>query len=315
MQPYRSVSVVIPVYNSASSLKTLIDAIKETFNKENLQNEIILVNDGSKDTSWIEILSLVKSYPEIVGINLTGNFGQHNALLAGIRKAQYDIIVTLDDDLQHPPFEIPRLLAKLHEGYDVVYGYPIEEKHEIWKAFASKLTKKILRFIMGVSVATEISAFRVFCRELRQAFPDKDNPYVNIDVLLSWATSNFSAVPVHHNTRIVGASNYSFFKLIRHSLNMLTGFTIMPLRFATILGAITILFGLGVLTYVFYNYFKFGRVVPGFAFIASIITIFTGVQLIALGIIGEYIASIYRQLMGKPAYVIREVVTSEKETF
>lgn len=313
MQTYGSVSVVIPVYNSASSLKTLTGAIKEIFNKENLQHEIILVNDGSKDTSWIEILSLVNSYPEIVGINLTGNFGQHNALLAGIRAAKYDIIVTLDDDLQHPPLEIPKLLAKLKDGYDVVYGYPIEEKHKIFRTFASRLTKKILRLIMGISVATKVSAFRSFRAELRQAFPDKDNPYVNIDVLLSWATSNFESVPVHHNPRIVGTSNYSFFKLIRHVLNMLTGFTIMPLRFATILGASTILFGLGVLTYVFYNYFKFGGVVPGFAFIASIITIFTGVQLIALGIIGEYIASIYRQLMGKPAYVIREVVTCKKE--
>jgi len=302
------ISVVIPVYNSESTIVELVARLEHVLTAFCSDFETILINDGSTDRSWSIICDLAHQHDRIFGINLTRNFGQHNALLCGIREAQYTTTVTMDDDLQHPPEAIPLLVEKLDEGYDVIYGTPREEKHDVWRNVASVMTKQVLQSIMGVEVGRMVSAHRAFRTEIRDAFADFHEPFVSIDVLLSWATTRFAAVAVDRLERRQGKSNYSFSKLVSHTLNMLTGFTVTPLRLASIIGFLFTLLGVGVLAYVLFRYFTVGTTVACFPFLASIIAIFSGAQLFTLGVIGEYLARVYFHTMHKPVYVIREKV-------
>ena len=310
MENSRSCSVIVPVFNGAESIAPLVECLHKVLPDMASKYEVILVNDGSPDQSWDRIVQLSNQYPWIIGINLARNFGQHNALLCGIRQAQYEFIVTMDDDLQNPPEEIAGLLAKLAEGYDVVYGTPEHERHGLWRDLASQITKIALQGAMGVETARKVSAFRAFRTQTREAFAGYHGFTVNIDVLLTWGTNRFAAIPVRHDPRRLGNSNYSFRKLVIHGLNMLTGFSTLPLQLASITGFTFMFFGIGVLVYVLGRYAILGYSVPGFPFLASIIAIFSGAQLFALGIIGEYLARMYFQIMDRPPYALRSKVAN-----
>jgi undecaprenyl-phosphate 4-deoxy-4-formamido-L-arabinose transferase len=188
----------------------------------------------------------------------------------------------------------------------VVYGTPEKEQHGFLRNVASRITKIVLQSIMGAQTATSVSSFRVFRTKLRDVFAYYQGPFVSIDVLLTWGTKSFSSVVVRHDTRYGGASNYNFRMLVTHALNMMTGFSTLPLRLASLIGFLFTFFGIILLFYVIGRYFIQGRVVPGFTFLASIISIFSGAQLFALGIIGEYLARMHFRTMGKPSYTIRE---------
>ena len=298
-------SIVVPVYNSAGTLSALVDRIDGAVEGD---HEILLVNDGSGDTSWRVIEQLAARRPGVRGLDLMRNYGQHNALLAGIRAARYPTVVTLDDDLQNPPEEIPKLLAKLDEGYDVVYGAASERQHGVFRNLATRVSKWALRGVIGEEVAGHVSAYRAFRTQLREAFTEYEGPYVSIDVLLSWGTSRFTWIPVAHDPRAEGRSSYSFARLATHALNVLTGFSTRPLRIASLVGLVFTLFGAAVFVLVVVRYFVSGRVVPGFAFLASIIAIFSGVQLLTLGVIGEYLARMHMRIMDRPPYSVRDEV-------
>jgi undecaprenyl-phosphate 4-deoxy-4-formamido-L-arabinose transferase len=299
-------SVVIPVFNGANTLPDLVERLTQVLPNLCDEYEIILINDGSHDQSWETIVQSIDQHPSIVGINLMRNYGQHNALLCGITAAQNDIIITMDDDLQHPPEQIPLLVAKLAEGYDVVYGTPIQRQHGLWRNAASWLMKLLLQRAMGAQTAESISAFRAFRAQVRQAFMNYRSPYVNIDVLLTWGTTRFTAIPTHHAPRELSTSNYTFSKLLVHTINMITGFSIWPLQMASIIGLLSTLFGLVVLAYVIGRYLLQGSSVPGFPFLASVITIFSGTQLFILGVLGEYLARMHFRMMDRPIYTVRE---------
>jgi glycosyltransferase involved in cell wall biosynthesis len=302
-----TVSAVVPVYNSQGTLVELVHRLQVVLSSLASAFEIILVDDGSHDRSWQVIDGLVAEFSFVRGISLMRNYGQHNALLAGIRAADdYDLIVTLDDDLQNPPEEIPKLIKELAEGCDVVYGTPAHQQHGLWRDLASQVTKFALQASMGVGTARHVSAFRVFRTGLRDAFSDYRSPFLSIDVLLTWGTSRFSYVRVGHNPRTVGNTNYTFGKLVTHAMNMITGFSTLPLRMASMIGFGFTLFGLGVLAYVLGRFLLQGTSVPGFPFLASVIAIFSGAQLFALGIIGEYLARMHFRMMEKPTYTVRE---------
>src|SRR5215467_8807821 len=189
-----SISVVTPVYNGDASIAELCRRLNEVLPQIATEYEIILVNDGSRDRSWETISELSSRFATVRGLNLMRNYGQHNALLCGIRAAKYEVVVTMDDDLEHPPEEIPRLLARLHEGFDVVYGAPKGEQHGLLRALASRITRLALSTAIGAEVAKNVSAFRAFRTRLREAFADYQSPFVSIDVLLSWATTRFGAI-------------------------------------------------------------------------------------------------------------------------
>jgi glycosyltransferase involved in cell wall biosynthesis len=298
-----AVSIVIPVFNAEDTLRPLVHALAAVPELDPL--ELILVNDASRDRSWEVICQLAAETGWIKGINLSRNYGQHNALLCGIRAATREIAITMDDDLQNPPEELPRMLAKLQEGYDVVYGTPQRENHGVLRNIASRITKIALKSTMGATTARNVSAFRVFRTHLRCAFENYTGPYVSIDVLLTWGTESFTAIPVVNRPRTMGVSNYTVGKLMVHAMNMMTGFSTVPLQVASALGFVLTLFGALVLLYVLLRYLIQGTSMPGFPFLASIISIFSGAQLFALGILGEYIARMHSRSMDKPSYAIR----------
>lgn len=298
------ISFVIPVYRSAEGLPELHQRISTVFADAGQAIELVFVEDCGGDDSWPVIQDLAATDPRVRGFRMSRNYGQHNALLCGIRQARGDIVVTLDDDLQHPPEEIPKLLAKLEEGYDVVYGPPEREQHGFLRDLASQITKLALAGAMGAENARQVSALRAFRVRLRDAFADYRSPTVNVDVLLTWATTNFAAVRVRHEVRKFGQSGYTPRKLVRHALNMMTGFSTRPLQLASLMGFGLALFGLLILAYVVIGWLLRGSAVPGFAFLASIIVIFSGAQLMALGIIGEYLARMHFRTMERPPYVV-----------
>jgi glycosyltransferase involved in cell wall biosynthesis len=300
-----SISVVIPVFNSEEIIPELINRLSKALVLISQNYEIALVNDGSEDDSWRVIQNFSKGNSHIKGINLMRNYGQHNALLCGIRASKYEVIVTMDDDLQHPPEEINLLINKLSEGFDVVYGIPNKLVHAPWRNLSSKLTKLFLAKILGMKRIKYMSAFRAFRSDIRRSFENFDSPNVIIDALLTWGTDNFGLVMVEEEPRQIGRSNYNLLKLIKVAMIVLTDFSTVPLRFASILGFILTIFGIGILGYVLVRTFSEGSI-PGFPFLASIISIFSGAQLFSLGVFGEYLARIFHRSMNHPAYVIGE---------
>lgn len=304
-EPFRSVSVVVPVYNSEGTLSELVTRLESVLTPIVGNFELIMVNDGSRDASWAVLCGLASNRPWLRPVDLMRNFGQHCALLCGIRQARHEVIVTMDDDLQHPPEEIPRLLNKLAEGYDVVYGSPREERHGWWRDAASKVSKIGLMAALGGPQAAFAGAFRAFRTHLRDGFAAYRSPWVSIDVLLTWSTNRFGREIVRHELRPTGYSNYTLRKLMRHALVNITGFSVLPLRIASLMGCASAFLGLIALSYVVVGYFAHGSPVAGFPFLASLIAVLSGAQLLALGVMGEYIATLHQRALEKPCYVIR----------
>ena len=298
-----SISIVVPVYNAESTLPTLVERLQAVLDSLSLPYEVLLINDGSRDSSWEVILELVNQYPFVRGINLMRNYGQHNAILCGIRSAHNEVIITMDDDLQHPPEEIPNFLNKLAEGYDVVYGIPRKLPHVWWRNLTSLVAKRLLSMIIGLKTVREIGSYRALRTDLRRAFENYRNPGIIIDALLAWGTTRFASIPVDEAPREQGASNYNFFKLLSLVFLILTGYSTMPLRVASLLGFGLTAFGLVTFFYVIIVSITQGSL-PGFPFLASVILLFSGTQLFALGIFGEYLARIFDRSMDRPAYMI-----------
>lgn len=303
-----ALSIVVPVYNSESSLRPLIARLKPVLESIATKYELILVNDGSRDASWRVVQELAAAHKWIRGHNLLRNYGQHNAILCGIRLARHEIIVTMDDDLQHPPEEIAKLLSALDGGADVVYGTPERESHGFLRNIASQVTKIALQKAMGAETARSVSAFRVFRTYLRDGFAAFSGQFVSIDVLLTWSTTRFTAVKVRHDVRASGVSNYTYRKLLTHALNMITGFSVLPLQVASVMGFVLTAFGLVVAGYVIYVRIVHGVVVQGYTSLAALIAVFSGAQLFALGILGEYLARVHFRMMDRPTYAVRDSV-------
>ncbi len=298
-------SVVIPVYRGEDTLTPLVEQLVATLGQAVERHEIILVNDGSPDGSWPLIKTLAQKYPTVRGICLMRNFGQHNATLCGLRAARFPVVVTMDDDLQHSPDQIPLLLAKLDEGYDVVYGVWRSREHSWWRAFFAAFIKRAVAWVMATKSVRDISAFRAIRTSVRDAFKTFDRSDVLIDALLSWGTTRFGSVVVDEKPRAAGESNYTLWKLIEVSLLVLTSYTTAPLRIANLLGLIFTVLGMAAFVYVLVVYFVLGSL-PGFSFLAATILVFGGVQLFALGIIGEYLARVFERTAGRPPYAIGE---------
>lgn len=300
-----NLSIVVPVYKGGNFIEPLVAELSRTLPTFTEKYEIILVNDGSPDNSWQLIQHLTTKYQWVRGICMMRNYGQHNATLCGVREAWYEIIVTMDQDLQHPPAEIPLLLAKLDEGYDVVYGSPRKLPQGFWRNLVTAAIKWILAKVIGLPAVQNVSAFRAFRTRLRDAFANFQSPSLILDVLLSWGTTRFTSVQV--NIAEAEHTSYNFTMLVRTAMLILIGYSTLPLRFASWTGFAMTIFGLGVFIYVLVVYFTAGSL-PGFPFLASIIALFSGAQLFALGIFGEYLARMFDRSMDRPPYVIHEMV-------
>src|SRR6266498_289740 len=300
-----NISIVVPIYKGETLIEPLVAQLAKTLPTFAKKYEIILVNDGSPDNSWSLIQGLADKYESVRGFCMMRNYGQHNATLCGIRTARYEVIITMDQDLQHPPEEIPLLLAKLEEGYDVVYGTPRKLPQGFWRNVMTASIKWILAKVIGLPSVRNVSAFRAFRTNLRDAFANFQSPSLILDVLLSWGTTRFTSVQV--SIPQAERTNYNFRMLVRTAMLILIGYSTLPLRFASWIGFVMTIFGLGVFIYVLTVYFTAGSL-PGFPFLASIIALFSGAQLFALGIFGEYLARMFDRSMDRPPYVIHEMV-------
>ena len=300
-----NLSIVVPVYKGGKLIEPLVVQFNKSLPAFAENYEIILVNDGSPDNSWAIIQSLIDKYTAVRGICLMRNYGQHNATLCGVRLARHEVTITMDQDLQHRPEDIPLLLTKLEEGYDVVYGAPKKRPQGFLRNLMTASIKEILARVIGLPAVRNVSAFRAFRTNLRDAFANFQSPTLILDVLLSWGTTRFTSVPV--NIAQAERTSYNFRMLVRTALLILTGYSTLPLRFASWIGFVMTIFGLGVFVYVLFVYFSAGSI-PGFPFLASIIALFSGAQLFALGIFGEYLARMFDRSMDRPTYVIDKMV-------
>ena len=297
------ISLVCPVYCSAQTLRILVDQICACLNGV-YKFEILLIDDRSPDSSWLEILQISRENSAVRGIRLGRNVGQHGALLAGIRKARFDKIVTIDDDLQNPPSEVIKLVQTLDSNGGVVYGVSSDVKQKMWRKASSIGAKQLFKKFLGFDSAVNISSFRAFETNLRNAFSGEIGPSVSVDSLLTWSTSTFCSIDVQHHPRLQGKSHYSFRKLVRFMIDTATGYSVVPLRLATTLGSIVTIFGFVMFLWVTIRPLLTGVTVPGFPLLAASLAIFAGTQLLVLGILGEYIGKMHFRVMNKPSYVI-----------
>lgn len=307
MSGRRSISVVVPCYRSSETLEPLVERIRLALAPITNDYEVILVVDDSPDDTW-EVVQRLSSQEQVRGLNLMRNYGQHNAILAGVLNAENELIVTMDDDLQHPPEAIPDLIRALTDEFDLVYGVAKVEEHGFWRNLASRAVKRAMVITLGVEHARKISAFRAFRNELKSPFIEVRDAFVSIDVILSWVTTRITSIEVEMERRAESESNYNVRSLFGHALNMVTGYSITPLKLVTMLGLATALLGFGLLVIVLVLFFTGRTEVAGFTTIASMVALFAGAQMAAIGILGEYLGRLHFRSMNRPTYVIRDEV-------
>jgi undecaprenyl-phosphate 4-deoxy-4-formamido-L-arabinose transferase len=295
------ISVVIPVFQTTSTLVELVSRIKATLHSN---FEIILVDDGCPAHIWEEIVRLGSD--QVRGIRLYRNSGQHAAVLAGVRAARFSTTVTMDDDLQNPPEEIPKLIAGLQSTVDVVYGRGPRMSHSLMRRALSATGLRLISRFSHTVTPFHMTSFRAFRTEVRSAFDGYTGPETSFDALLSWVATEYVIVETEHAPRLVGKSNYTFRKLAEVFVREFITYSTFPLRVATSIGLILVALSVGALGYVIAITLISDDDVPGFGFLASFLSIIVGSQMIFLGLIGQYVEQIHNRVMRKPAYVIAE---------
>jgi glycosyltransferase involved in cell wall biosynthesis len=300
------ISVVIPCYRSRETLPELVGRLHAVLDGDAVgRYEVILVVDGSPDDTYAVARELEQASPNVRAVLLRRNYGQHNALLAGILRARYEIVVTMDDDLQHRPEEIPRLLEPLQDPMvDLVYGAPLTEEHGLARSLASRTVKSALA-ISGVDNARNVSALRAFRTDLRDGFAHVNDTFASIDVMLSWTTTGVRRQPVVMDKRTVGRSSYSLRALVRHAATTVTGYSTVPLKLVTWLGLACGVLGLVLLAFVLWRFATGDTTVAGFTTLASMIALFSGAQMLSIGILGEYVGRIHFRGMQRPTFLVR----------
>ncbi len=302
--PLLDVSVVVPVYGGEQTLRALAEQLHSSLTQAGLRYELLLVCDRPRDGSWAVAKALATSSPHVRAWLLQRNFGQHPATLLGIRSARGAILVTMDEDLQHDPRDVPALVQAAKTGEALVYGVSAELHHGLFRNSASRLLKWFMARYLGVQNAQHLSAFRAFPQQLRQAFEHYRSPNVAVDVLLSWAGPPVQVVRCAHAPRAAGRSGYTLAKLLHLMTNLVFGFTTAPLRAAIWLGVVAIGIAVLLAAYVLVTWMQNGSAVPGFAFLALTMVFFGGTQLVALGLVGEYIGRLYLDNLNKPQYLV-----------
>jgi len=309
----KNISIIIPMFRSEGTIYSLVETL---LSEKSLKIfEVVLVNDASPDNTGEVCRGLVSNYHgKIRLIELSRNFGEHNAVMAGLNQCRGDLAVIMDDDFQNPPYEITSLVNELKTNkYDVVYGQYLEKQHHWFRNFGSRFNGFVATFALGKPKDLYLSSFKVLNRFTINEIISYKLPFTYIDGLIFRITNRIGTVQVRHMPRKKGESNYTFWKLIKLWLNMVTNFTIIPLHIATILGIITLCVGLGFALLVFYWIITGDPLPSGWPSLVCMITIFSGVQLLSFGVIGEYIGRLFLGNNGTPQYVVREVIESKNE--
>ena len=308
--PRFALSIVIPVFNGASSIGELIGAIEKLSIVGG--HEIVLVNDGSPDNSLEVCRSHIdKALVPITLVSLARNYGEHNAVMAGLRHASGAYVITMDDDLQNPPEEVERLLAfAQRSGKEVIYTYYDDKRHADWRNLASRFTNRAADFVLEKPRGLYLSSFRCMSAFVVREITRYEGPFPYVDGLILQVTQDIDRLLVRHLPRATGRSNYTLRRLLRLWMSMFVNFSVMPLRVSTITGFV--LSALGAIGWVItIAEALFSSTPPGWASLFAAVLLLSGVQLVILGIVGEYLGRLYLTANGKPQFIIKEVCRSE----
>ena len=307
--PSPEISVVIPTYGGQQTLRPLVQQISAVL--EGRIFEILFVHDCGPDDSWSVIAELSRGNPAVRGINLRRNFGQHNAVIAGLNYARGKVIVTMDDDLQHSPSDIQALCGKIDEGYDVCYAAFKDRKHAWWKRLGSQFNDRLARFLLGKPKNLYLSPFRSISREVRDELIKFAGPSVYIDGLILNVTQNIASIQVEHYERPTGEGHYTLKRSIRLLVKMATSGSIAPLRLSAFLGFSMSLAGFVLALLLVLQRFTINAMPIGWSSLIVTSLILGGVQLLALGILGEYLGQLFLRAGGRPQFVIADTVNLE----
>lgn len=308
------ISYVIPCYRSENTIADVVQEIEQTMlSLEKADYEIVLVNDSSPDNTFERIRELALADPHILGINLSRNFGQHAALMAGFHQANGDVIVCLDDDGQTPANEVGKLLQKIDEGYDVVYAAYDTKKQTGFRNWGSAVNSKMTEIMLGKPKYLVVNSYFLMRRFIMEEMLRYEHCYPYVIGLVLRTTKNICNVQVHHRERQQGNSGYTIAKLLSLWMNGFTSFSVKPLRFATYFGGMTAVFGFLYLVFIIYNYIANRSAPLGWSSTTAILLLLGGIILIVLGLIGEYVGRIYMCTNASPQFVIREIVGKEKQ--
>ena len=299
-------SIVIPVYRSASILPLLVEKIHDEMQKEGLDYsfELVLINDASPDNSWQVILEQASLHPFIRGISLRRNFGQHNAIMAGLNHAHGEIVIIMDDDLQHPPQAIGDMRRALAKGYDVCYTNYLNRQHAAWKKVGSQFNDWVATHMLGKPKGLYLSSFKGLRREIVHEVIRYDGPYAYIDGLILDVTRSITTIDIQHQERHAGEGNYNLRRSVSLWLKMATSFSVLPLRIATYAG-----FALGALSLAMIAFIVVQKMLHpdfprGWASLIATILLIGGIQTLCIGMIGEYLGRTYLKLNHKPQFVV-----------
>lgn len=303
--PY--ISVVIPVYNEEENLPELVQRLLRTLTAVNPSFELLFVDDGSIDRSWEILAALHQQYPEhLRAIQFSRNFGQHQAIFAGFQAARGQVVVTLDADLQNPPEEIPRLIAKLEEGYDTVGGWRENRHDSIFRRWPSQLMNRLMSWVTGIRLHDYGCMLRAYRREIVDSINECQESTSFIPALANSFARRIAEIPVRHAERQGGQSKYGLRKLIRLNFDFMTGFSHFPIHAVGFLGLLIALLGLGFGVFLFVRRLVVGPEVEGVFTLFAILFVFIGLQMFGLALIGEYVGRIYREVRQRPRYVVRQ---------
>lgn len=299
-------SVVIPVFNETESVEFLHRRLSETLAAIGKSYEVIYVDDGSTDGSDKKLGELYRNDPRVTVIRFNRNYGQHAAVIAGFERSQGDIVVTLDADLQNPPEEIPKLLAKLEEGYDVVGGWREGRQDSGVRRVLSFLINRVSSLIIGVKMKDYGCMLRAYRRPVVKRICECQEMASFIPALANAFAGSVAEIPVSHSARETGRSKYGAFRLMRLNFDLLTGFSLLPIQVVSFAGILISFAGLGFAAFLFIRRFIVGPEVEGVFTLFAILFFFVGLQILALGLIGEYIGRIYMEVRRRPRYIIKE---------
>jgi undecaprenyl-phosphate 4-deoxy-4-formamido-L-arabinose transferase len=307
--PAPEISVVIPVYNEEDNLRELGERLIRTLKALGRPFEIIFVDDGSTDRSWQRLQDLNREHPtNIRALQFHRNFGQHQAIFAGFQAARGQVMVTLDADLQNPPEEIPRLVAKLEEGYDTVGGWRENRQDSIFRKLPSQMVNYVMSKVTGVKLRDYGCMLRAYRREVVDSINQCQESSSFIPALANLFSHRVAEIPVGHAERERGTSKYSLIKLLRLNFDLMTGFSNLPIHLVGFMGVAIALLGLLFGFFLFIRRIFVGPEVEGVFTLFAILFVFVGLNTLGLALIGEYVGRIYREVRGRPRFVIRQTL-------
>jgi undecaprenyl-phosphate 4-deoxy-4-formamido-L-arabinose transferase len=304
-------SIVIPVYRGERTIGPLVCELHDTL-ADRYELEIILVNDGSPDRSAEACRELANRIVCVKFVNLSRNYGEHNAVMAGLNHATGQYVVIMDDDFQNPPSEVPKLVETIRQGYDVVYSRYAVKRHHPLRNLASRVNDRVAAVLLDKPRDLYLSSFKALSRFVVDEVVKYDGPYPYIDGLVLRVTRNYAQVLVSHDERRDGHSGYTLQKLLALYFNMFTNFSILPLRLASYAGLLTSVIGLVLAVFFVIDRLSNPDVPAGWASVIVSLFIVGGIQLFALGMIGEYLGRLFLKQNGRPQYVVRECVAGRK---